>query len=884
MTGKNFSQSARNVRLVDYSLWAELASIDGRWQYDVVGLALKLPAEREQKFDVKIVEYNADYRFLLSADCLQQDGSYASSFLDLDGYIGNSSGKFKRGVNFTESSQDIRLAGTTLCGRLSQNGRALRESTMDISRIVRCLNGRLIAFNGLRSEDNYPPMPVGSADNVGRLTGCETILVNGSILLASYCATDGVRRQCAFKLRKIFGVAEGRLRPFGHNFAPGLAKNLELSGSVLSMDIEQPSQDFGNRERSTSYEQCSVDLEDYIVLEEGRLKLYKPSSTSRHKVYLDEDQLGFNAVFDLFPKRKLSENWFNPANRWSLASSWIDGCIQDHDNCFKGEALLPTRCLDIGTRPRDRIRVVTTSNVHGRYACLSYCWGKAELNKLTSGTINSYAEEIPRWSLPKMYIDAINVCQYLGIRHLWIDSLCIVQDSKDDWLRESTKMAAYYGHCYICIAATSLTSPDASLGFKDRPTAVISNGKDRHGASYSLFAYPSDCLDNVPHFSRADTATLDEHFPLMRRAWVFQERLLAPRTLHFAGTEILFECAKGLSCECGHAMDSYWMSIGDVGRRMNMEGMEDGAVMKRRAPGSLGWNQYIVAYSYLNLTYVDDRLPAISGLARDYASRRLHRHPGQYLAGLWRNSIYEGLVWFVGAPLLRHRAKKVIRFRNEDEDEAKFWTTQQGRLREYVAPSWSWASIFDAISYRAPEDNRPLCEVIDASIRLAGDDELGAVAKGCSLTIKGRLAESSWTAISDGSSSVPYMLTSLTGSQQMDLDDSPSIRFLPDYTITAPDENQISRTEKLFVLPVLSQNVSLVGWSYDGDHVKMDKERERISRIRNTLCLVLRKSNGRDKKGMACFKRVGFTEYVNVVGAVENIDPNGYREETFVLL
>ncbi|KAE9983937.1 hypothetical protein EG327_005301 [Venturia inaequalis] len=689
------------------------------------------------------------------------------------------------------------------------------------------------------------------------------------------------------------------------------------------MDIEQPSKDFGNKERPIIFKQYVVDLEDYVVLEEGGLRLRQTSngcpgcagafragvetfvettsksdyyaetvelriitgnSTIRHKLFLNEDRSIHNDVFDLFPKRKLSENWFNPANRWSLASSWIENCLQDHKKCSKEDSLLPTRCLDVGTQPGDKVHIVTTSNRPGQYACLSYCWGKAELNKLTSETIATYTEEIPQADLPKMYTDAIGVCQYLGIRYLWIDSLCILQDSKDDWLQESTQMAAYYGHCYICIAATNLASPDASLGFDDRPEAVSANGNDRFGAEYSLFAYPSDRLDNLPHFSRAETATLDEHFPLMRRAWVFQERLLAPRTLHFAGSEILFECAKGLSCECGHAMDSYWMSIGDGGRRMNMEGMEDGAVMKRRAPESLRWTQYVVAYSYLNLTFASDRLPAISGLARDYVSRRPNQHPGQYLAGLWRNDIYDQLVWFVGAPLLRHRAKKTIRFQNEDPDEAKFWTTQKARLREYVAPSWSWASVFDAISYRAPEDNRPLCEVLDASMSLNGDDEFGALSKGCSLTIIGRLYESSWTAISDGSSSVPYMLTSMVGSQRMDLDDSPSIRFLPDYTITAPDEYQISRTENLFVLPVLSQKVSLVGWSYNGDVAEMDKERERVGRIRNTLCLVLRRASGYVESGPACYERVGFTEYVNAVGAVENIDPNDYWEEIFMLV
>jgi hypothetical protein len=300
-TGKHFSQSSRNVRLIDCSLWAELASMDGRWQYDVVGLELTLPLERTQRLRVKVVEYNPGHSpsllnpasrlsataqedvrnlrlisgFLLTADCLQQDGSYASSYLDLDGYIGNSSGTFSRGVNFTESSKDISLVGTTLRGRLSNNGRALQESSTDITRNVRCLGGRLIAFNGLRSEDDYPPIPVNSVVSAGQISGCESVrLVNSSILLAECYTSRGSFQECAFKLRKIFGVSDGRLRPFGHNFTPGSAKNLHLAGSILSMEVEQPTNDYSNDEKLRSYKEYVVDLEDYIVIEDGELILY----------------------------------------------------------------------------------------------------------------------------------------------------------------------------------------------------------------------------------------------------------------------------------------------------------------------------------------------------------------------------------------------------------------------------------------------------------------------------------------------------------------------------------------------------------------------------------------------------------------------------------
>lgn len=180
--------------------------------------------------------------------------------------------------------------------------------------------------------------------------------------------------------------------------------------------------------------------------------------------------------------------------------------------------------------------------------------------------------------------------------------LCTLQDSKEGWLRESAKMGSYYGQYYICVAATNLASPDVPLGIQHRPIATRVDDTDARGFAYSLFAYPSDNLYNLPHFSRAETDTLDEHFPLMRRAWVFQERLLVPRTLHFARSEVLFKRVRGISCECGHAMDSYWTNIGDGGWHKGMEGMGVGAVLRKNAPQSLRWTQYVVAYSCLNLT------------------------------------------------------------------------------------------------------------------------------------------------------------------------------------------------------------------------------------------------------------------------------------------
>ena len=520
----------------------------------------------------------------------------------------------------------------------------------------------------------------------------------------------------------------------------------------------------------------------------------------------------------------------------------------------------------------------------GRYACLSHCWGNNQICRLTSETYARYTKGISADELPRTYRDAISVCRYLGLRYLWIDSLCILQDSKADWQVESPKMIKYYGQCYVCIAATNVSGPDAGLEIANRPQAIRATGVDQDGVAYGLVAYPSHLVEPIPHFSRADKSTVQSNFPLMSRAWVLQERWLAPRTLHFCGREVVFECTEGLKCECGHAEDSFMLQIGgDEGRVMEVENMRDGVVLKRRRGTEIKWTQFVSAYSSLNLTFGTDHLPAISGLARDFADRRTTNHPGQYLAGLWSNLLHEQLIWFVGEPLLRYRDKPTPSGGKEN-DTVVSPVAQNSKISKYVGPSWSWASVFETIRYRGWDDNSVLqCEILDHAVTLDGTDEYGAVAPDCSLTVRGRLSKSAWSLIR-GEDATEYVLSDFIGTQRLDRYEAPGIRFLPDYTITNADSHQLSLNEDLFVLPVVQRGVQLTSWSYNAnDEAAVKKELDFAGRVRNNVCLVLRKL-ATEQYSMPAYERIGFTEFANVRAGAENEDPNRYVEEMFVIL
>jgi len=141
--------------------------------------------------------------------------------------------------------------------------------------------------------------------------------------------------------------------------------------------------------------------------------------------------------------------------------------------------------------------------------------------------------------LPKNFRECVTVTQQLGIRYLWIDSLCIIQpvpgDSKD-WEAESATMGDVYQHSTINIAATAAEHCDGGL-FRDRDPAGIGAtielaGSWCRGVKGGTYALSNLWKDEL------------ESSPLLQRGWVFQERILAKRMLHFGQSQIIWECGE----------------------------------------------------------------------------------------------------------------------------------------------------------------------------------------------------------------------------------------------------------------------------------------------------------------------------------------------------
>jgi hypothetical protein len=156
-----------------------------------------------------------------------------------------------------------------------------------------------------------------------------------------------------------------------------------------------------------------------------------------------------------------------------------------------------------------RTSTVPDSAPQMRYVALTYCWGKTQNFITTLENLEGLKERIPWEKLPQTIKDAITVTRRLGIRYFWVDALCIIQDSPEDWEAESMRMADVYGGAFLTISAAS--GPDVHHGLTRQTVG-----------SKPEYPLQSD--------------------PLYSRAWALQERILSPRILIFGSDQIYWEC------------------------------------------------------------------------------------------------------------------------------------------------------------------------------------------------------------------------------------------------------------------------------------------------------------------------------------------------------
>ncbi|CAG9950168.1 unnamed protein product [Clonostachys rosea f. rosea IK726] len=384
-----------------------------------------------------------------------------------------------------------------------------------------------------------------------------------------------------------------------------------------------------------------------------------------------------------------------------LASEWIQTCCTFHDICRRRgpceSNFLPTRLIDIGHDSSDTWKLVITrgtSMAPVEYIALSYCWGASTQLRLTASTQDSFIKGMPISALTRTHRDLITVARSLGIHWLWIDALCILQDSKSDWTLQSLEMAEIYSNCKLAVAAAASSDSQGGL-FRHRQT---------DGLSPLILRQPNRAY--LMHSNNYWGEHLEDCSPLFKRGWALQERLLPKRVLYFSHHQIFFECRFNRACE--------GFPCGGVGLSNRLENL---SFFDRELAGGRGissqqeqsstrrvciWNSMVNKYQACNFTFPSDKLIALSG-----AVKTIELQTGdKFHAGLWTSRILFYLGW-------------------NSRDRGRC------RLPEVQTPSWSWMSMRGPIAWETEmemmlninlqsakvplKETMPLAHVVDIS-------------------------------------------------------------------------------------------------------------------------------------------------------------------------
>ncbi|KAK0106884.1 hypothetical protein ONS95_003605 [Cadophora gregata] len=239
--------------------------------------------------------------------------------------------------------------------------------------------------------------------------------------------------------------------------------------------------------------------------------------------------------------------------------SWLSHCINRHEKCFTSLGLprsswLPTRLLDIrDIAVSHRVKLYCTEPGDSlEYATLSHRWEADDQLRLLTGNIKSFLNGISVETLSKTFQQAIAMCRKLLLNFIWIDSLCILQDSKEDWVRESSTMGKIYINGKVCIAAS---------GAADGCRTPMSNRNPLlmkpllRKTTKSIFDEDPLSTKQVYRVHLAGIESVEiEASKLQTRGWVVQERALATRTLYLGSNQLFWCCHQGTLSEtwpCG---------------------------------------------------------------------------------------------------------------------------------------------------------------------------------------------------------------------------------------------------------------------------------------------------------------------------------------------
>jgi hypothetical protein len=359
------------------------------------------------------------------------------------------------------------------------------------------------------------------------------------------------------------------------------------------------------------------------------------------------------------------EGYIGSQRTFDIAKEWLSQCLEGHAKCRIREqqtldgSIIPTRLVDVHDSHSKKWSVIETKNHDqdcSKYIALSY-QRSDNTPQLQQDTHPSFQQGQSDDALPQSFQDIFVLCRALGVRYIWIDSLCIFQDSQEDFAREAATMSNVYMNA-LCTFSICWESPNGVLG--SRNSHVVTRWTDAEQGEVNDFDRHAFVQD---HNEWAGSVYKSQ---INRRGWTLQEQLLSRRILYLGNEKLYWECDDLRACE-----------LEPWGRSNIWEDAARSNVVTKETTRHGLWQDLVIRYMRMDLAFERDRLIAISGLSRFFFDGT----DGEYLAGLRKSNWIHDLLW---CPTLGSAIS--------DDPRDEFGPEMFNRCPHDTVPSWSWAS------------------------------------------------------------------------------------------------------------------------------------------------------------------------------------------------
>ena len=409
----------------------------------------------------------------------------------------------------------------------------------------------------------------------------------------------------------------------------------------------------------------------------------------------DQHKLGLYAMSEIVKQEGLSSST-DSVETWDQIMRWYDqtSVKQGHARTQGPDQrprVLPDRLIDVGDdRLGNDVRLIDKLEncEHIEYITLSHRWPQSGFDcRLIISSYVQMCERIPISDLSLKFQHAIRICRRLRVKYLWIDVLCIIQDSREDWDVQSKMMGDIYRNATLNIAMDDSKNRSAGI-LQQRTNSLfipqkvnITWGFETKAPRHIYRTYEPIRGDFwVVEAKYRENTTLSTD--ISGRAWVFQERLLSPRILLFSQDQVSWESNFLSACEV--------FPIGYPHRESggyNPNPLSHIDLMDHFGKGYFGgsrhgeerllpmWDRLVEQYSTCDLTHTSDHLKAIAGLASVFEDLLPDE---EYYFGVWRSQFPRCLLWTAS------RAGKM------DDSGCR-------KIVEKGIPSWSWASVMGQV-------------------------------------------------------------------------------------------------------------------------------------------------------------------------------------------